>query len=51
LQMDLKREETFCGMKSQHQKKIVGLLMSPSMMKAEVPERDFQVLAYHALVD
>jgi CubicO group peptidase (beta-lactamase class C family) len=30
---------------------IVGLLMSQSMMQFDVPEKDFQVLTYQALVD
>ena len=33
------------------QEEIVGLLMSQSMMQFDVPETDFQVLAYQALVD
>jgi len=33
------------------QEKIVGLLMSQSMMQFDVPEKDFQVLAYQALID
>jgi CubicO group peptidase (beta-lactamase class C family) len=32
------------------QEKIVGLLMSQSMMQFDVPEKDFQVLAYQALI-
>jgi CubicO group peptidase (beta-lactamase class C family) len=33
------------------QEKLVGLLMSQAMMQIELPQRDFQVLAYQAVVD
>jgi CubicO group peptidase (beta-lactamase class C family) len=33
------------------QEKIVGLMLSQSMMQFEVPEKDFQVLAYQAVTD
>jgi CubicO group peptidase (beta-lactamase class C family) len=33
------------------QEEIVGILMSQSMMQFEIPERDFQVLTYQALVE
>ena len=33
------------------QEKIIGLLMCQSMMQVELPEKDFKVLVYQALVD
>ncbi len=31
--------------------KIIGLLRCQSMMQVELPEKDFQVLGYQALID